>query len=506
MASFADLCRAVLPGTDPGGVAAGAVAGAGPGASARPIGWVRVMKPRVPAFDALEAGDLAIVPAGAVPVVAPSPAEVERLAAGLAESGVAGVIVVGEDAERPGTPAVSLRAALGALGVPAVASPAGDPSSLERSAIAYLVNRRAELDRQAGSLERSIEAHVLAGRGADAIVASIAGFVGRPVAIERRRGEPLAIHAPADRPEALAAGAAAVAAYHARPAAAPLRFPLPGPDGRPAGAIVLLGDEPIRERERVALERISTVVALALGAAPFTGEPGSRAREVLPVAGPPWVVLLARQRGAGLPEERPETLDRLRREVRLLAEPDRIVLRGDAASLELRAVVAPEAGDPGGAAIAERIGALLDRPVAISRAFDDAAGRPAAEADARATLEAVERYPPPERPRVARSDRLPVYRLLGRLHEAPDAARQARALLAPLLAGRPAAVRDRLATLRAVLEGEAGTGVAAALGVHRNTVAYRVRRIESIAGWDLRDPELRLALAVAVRIVQNEQT
>jgi DNA-binding PucR family transcriptional regulator len=45
--------------------------------------------------------------------------------------------------------------------------------------------------------------------------------------------------------------------------------------------------------------------------------------------------------------------------------------------------------------------------------------------------------------------------------------------------------------------------VAAALGVHRNTVAYRIRRIEAVSGWDLRDPELRLALAVAVRIVQN---
>jgi DNA-binding PucR family transcriptional regulator len=48
--------------------------------------------------------------------------------------------------------------------------------------------------------------------------------------------------------------------------------------------------------------------------------------------------------------------------------------------------------------------------------------------------------------------------------------------------------------------------VASALGVHRNTVTYRVRRIEELAGWDLRDPELRLALAVAVRIVQSAQS
>jgi DNA-binding PucR family transcriptional regulator len=44
------------------------------------------------------------------------------------------------------------------------------------------------------------------------------------------------------------------------------------------------------------------------------------------------------------------------------------------------------------------------------------------------------------------------------------------------------------------------------LGVHRNTVAYRVRRIESLGGWDLQDPELRLSLAIAVRIVQEAQS
>jgi DNA-binding PucR family transcriptional regulator len=41
--------------------------------------------------------------------------------------------------------------------------------------------------------------------------------------------------------------------------------------------------------------------------------------------------------------------------------------------------------------------------------------------------------------------------------------------------------------------------------VHRNTIAYRVRGIEELGGWDLRDPELRIALSVALRIVQIAQ-
>jgi DNA-binding PucR family transcriptional regulator len=64
-------------------------------------------------------------------------------------------------------------------------------------------------------------------------------------------------------------------------------------------------------------------------------------------------------------------------------------------------------------------------------------------------------------------------------------------------------VAERLETLRVVLDRPGLAEAAAALGVHRNTIAYRVRRIESLGGWDLQDPELRLSLAVAVRIVQR---
>ena len=45
---------------------------------------------------------------------------------------------------------------------------------------------------------------------------------------------------------------------------------------------------------------------------------------------------------------------------------------------------------------------------------------------------------------------------------------------------------------------------AASLGVHRNTVAYRLRRIEELTGWSLADPDLRFPLALALRLVQDE--
>jgi len=171
-------------------------------------------------------------------------------------------------------------------------------------------------------------------------------------------------------------------------------------------------------------------------------------------------------------------------------------------SVELRIVAAIDASDAGGTAIGGRIAELLGRIVAVSRPFDSNVGRSSAEADARATLEAAEALTDP--PIVARADRLPAYRLLGNLHNLPDGARQARALLGPLLRGRPDVRRERLATLRAVLDQPGLAEAADMLGVHRNTVAYRIRRIEEATGWRLADPDLRLPLALALRLVQDE--
>jgi DNA-binding PucR family transcriptional regulator len=191
----------------------------------------------------------------------------------------------------------------------------------------------------------------------------------------------------------------------------------------------------------------------------------------------------------------------VRRAIRLLAPARRLALRGDADSVEIRLVAA---GTPEEARrLVERIGEALGRPVAVSRPFGHAGDRPASEAEARTTLEAALALD--EQPAIARADRLPIYRMLGALHKLPDGERLARAVLQPLLDARPDIRRERLATLRALLA-HGGVGeAAAALGVHRNTVAYRVRAIEAATGWRLADPELRLSLAVALRLVHDEQ-
>ena len=89
------------------------------------------------------------------------------------------------------------------------------------------------------------------------------------------------------------------------------------------------------------------------------------------------------------------------------------------------------------------------------------------------------------------------------LQNLADGARNARTLLEPLMTGSAETRRERLATLRAVLEQPGFNEAAAALGVHRNTLAYRIHRIERLTGWRLADPELRLPLAIAVRLAET---
>jgi hypothetical protein len=172
-----------------------------------------------------------------------------------------------------------------------------------------------------------------------------------------------------------------------------------------------------------------------------------------------------------------------------------LLVEGDAGGTNLAALgdaiaaaggVALALGRTDPAALERRlIGALIERPIVADPMIDAAAGRIAVDDGSR----------PAYRPAVDR--------LLRELAMLPDGAFNARELLAPIMVGSMPAQRRRLATLRAVL-GSASHGEAAArLGIHRNTVAYRIARMEERAGWDLADPDLRLALQVALRLVQD---
>jgi PucR family transcriptional regulator, purine catabolism regulatory protein len=495
---LATLAAELLAGATPVGDAA---------AATRPIAWVRVLRARVPAFDALEPGDLVILPAPALAVVAPGTRELADLVAALAAVPVSGALLVdGEPGPVEGASVEAATEAFAGAGIAAVRAGRTDAAGLERSVIGFIVERGAELERQATLLESELRRRALEGGGVAALVAVVSGFLGRALALEAGSGRPVVVHAPLEAPRA-AADAARYQSGPARDRAAMVahRVGMPTASGV-QGSLVLLGSEPVSELARITLPRVAGLLALELAREDAVRGAADRARrpEPMPSLGPPWVVIVARQREPGSEDDAPvarEAREAVRRAIRLLAPARRMSLRGDADSLELRLVAAgtPEEVE----ALADRVASLIGRPVAISRAFSGLPERPAAEAEARATLEAALALERP--PRLARADRLALYRMLGALHKLPDGPQLARAVLEPLLDARPDVRRERLETMRALLA-HGGVGeAAAALGVHRNTVAYRLRRIEAATGWRLADPDLRLPLAVAVGLVQEDQ-
>lgn len=506
MPSLRELWRSVFPQARP-------YPGPGPGLD-RPVAWVRVLKARVPAFDALEAQDLAIVQHQTLDSLRALGIEPGSVIEALATAGASAVLLVGQAS--PGsveTQALLQRSA--ARGLAAFLLAEAEVSALERSAIAYIVTGEAELERRVAELEGELEQAALAGAAIPGLVATIARFLARPVAVEAGDGELLAIYAPPDASE----DTPGLAQYLQQRRGEAMRLALPVAGGPPepgasrSAVLVLLGSGPPSELDQLAARRVSGLLALELDRGTGAGRAvGQAGRERLPSDGPPWVVIVARQ----LDETQGTTFEQRERVRHALqrSEPlGRLALRGDASSLELRVVAAVGPDDPQAGELAARVARRLGRPVAVSRPFSEATDRAAMEAQARLTLEALEALSPRERAMLAdgdgvlvgRSELIAGYRLLAALTGVPDGLRHARSLLAPVLSGRVERDRRLLATLRAVLDHGGLAEAAAALGIHRNTLAYRLQRIEQRSGWQLSDARLRFTLALAVRLVQNAQ-
>ena len=142
MASLRDLVRTIFPLARPVGSAALDAA-----RGEREVTWVRVLKARVPAFDALEPRRPRDRPGPRARGRRPEPTQVDELAAALARARVPAVVLVDGDGGAESVEALGEAAADAGLTVLRVGRT--DPIALERSVIGFLVNRRAELDRRA---------------------------------------------------------------------------------------------------------------------------------------------------------------------------------------------------------------------------------------------------------------------------------------------------------------------------------------------------------------------
>ena len=271
MASLRELVQTLLPTAEP-------LVDARAEAMARTVTWVRLLRTRLPAFDGMDAGDLALIPLNTLRSVAPDEAARREMVEYLANNNATGILAIASDGTNKDEDAAlkHLVAAAAVTRLPCLLVRGADPAQLERSLIGAVVNRRAELERQAVALERQIAALALDGQGLDALIGALAAFIGRAVALEARGGASLAVVAPAGLPGS-AAAAKAVSRYLGKHRAEGQRIPLPAVPGAPdterhgdgeraedeesplsddaderPGSIVLLGDEPVGERDRIA--------------------------------------------------------------------------------------------------------------------------------------------------------------------------------------------------------------------------------------------------------------
>ena len=109
-----------------------------------------------------------------------------------------------------------------------------------------------------------------------------------------------------------------------------------------------------------------------------------------------------------------------------------------------------------------------------------------------------------DRSGAAHIDQLGVQRVLMGWFSSEDFARYARAILEPVLVLDPD--QELLRTLEVFLDSRCSTTDAAhQLSVHRNTVANRIHKVTDALGVQLEDPETRLSLQLACRVLRINQ-
>ena len=103
-------------------------------------------------------------------------------------------------------------------------------------------------------------------------------------------------------------------------------------------------------------------------------------------------------------------------------------------------------------------------------------------------------------PSVVSFDDLGVFEVLADVRDPDTILRFVRRWLGALLDYDEIRKAELVPTLSAYLEGGQNYGHAAhTLGVHRNTLRYRLRRIQEISGHDLGDPDVQFNLQLASR-------
>ena len=498
----------------------------------REVVWCAALRARPPAFTPLRGGELLLIDPQVMAVV-DRRLTIARLLESLAGQQVAGAAVKGRvhvDARR-----VADEHSLPLFGLPAGLQ----LDQIEQQVLRYIVDRRAELHERAQDLHRQLSELALAGRGLPALLKRLHELTGVPVVLERdgsleqvgegtglaeRTAAAIAAERPALddwlREVPLSAFDPPVALRRLSTGGSRLIAPILV-QGTIAGYLSLLGSEgELGELHRLAVGRAAHACAIELVRARAARDARDEVEDELLdllTAGRPETAEAARQRAKrrGFDLEAPylliaaqgshaENLRRLRtalerqlatmRLAAVVRERDDLILA--LISLASRTRLEPRA-------IIEQLHrtarASLEAPIALGYGVIRSGPTQVAPAarEAEQALKMGRRLFGPESA-TSFSD-LGLYRLLYALQPLPELGAYREDVLGALRA------RDRggvlMQTLAAYLATNGSpTDAAERLHLHRNTVLYRLGRIEDLLQVDLRDADVRLGLHLALKI------
>jgi purine catabolism regulator len=503
---------------------------AGAAGSRREVVWCTALRARPPAFTPLRGGELLLINPQVLTAV-DARLTLARLLESLAGQAVAGAAVLGRVSPEA-------RKVADAHGLPLLSLPATTLlDQVEQSVLRYIVDQRAELHERAQDLHRQLSELALAGRGLPALLARLHELTGVPVVLERdaavdyvgsgRLSDSTSAAIAAERPELeewlrevpLSAFDPPVAVRPLLDGQARLVAPILV-QGSIAGFLSLLGsDGELGEMHRLAVGRAAHACAIELVRARAARDARDEVEEELLdvlTAGRPGSHQAARERAKrrGFDVDAPylviaaEPAERGRAsKVRAAWERHLATMRSSAivrergdATLALVSLAGRRALEP--KALVEqlhRAARAASGPVALgygsvrTGTAEIAVG--AREAEQALTM--GRRLFGPDSATAFKN--LGLYRLLYALQPLPELRKFHEDALVRLSA------KDRrgvlLQTLGAYLATNGSpTDAADRLHLHRNTVLYRLGRIEDLLGVDLRNAEVRLALHLALKI------
>ena len=499
----------------------------------REVGWCAALRPRAPAFQSLRGGELVLVSTDRLEAV-DAQLTLPRLLESLAPRGVAAAAVMGRISPEA-------RARADALGLPLLLLPASAQlDEIEQSVLRYIVDRRTELHERTQGLHRELSELALAGRGLPALLARFSELIGAPVLLERSSGRAEYVETgrirtlPADLNAAIASQRPGLEEWLSDvPLSAVdppvIARPLPGRRARLIAPVLvrgsvqgfrsLLGGEgEMGELHRLTVGRAASACAIELVRteavreardaldedvlqAMTSGRPGSLepAREMARRKGldleAAYLVVAGQAQAEG---RAPRLRSAWERALAIRRLPALVRSRGEVVLgvIGLNARRPPE--------LAALVSSLRDPPSPLGAlAVGFGAPRSGLAQLAQATREAEQALAMGRRLRgpnaLTAFTELGLYRLLAAQAESAELRAFHDEILAGLERRDPRGLL--LHTLRAYLEGNASpTDAAARLHLHRNTVLYRLGRIEEITGIDLKDPDVRLTLHLALKI------